>query len=85
MIRMTYEPSQGVAYIYLVDRAVRPKPARGVWALDGNLLIDLDEQGRILGIEVLDTRAVLRDETLEGAESHHEPQPLLEQTLPKAA
>lgn len=67
-VRITHEPEHRVAYIYLVDRARSPKPARSVWALDGNVIIDLDERGRILGMEVLDTRAVLRDETLEGAE-----------------
>lgn len=80
-IRLTYEPAVHVAYVHFVDHASRRGAiARSEWALGGNLIVDLDERGRILGIEILDTRAVLRDETLATADERETPE-----ALPKAA
>ncbi len=68
-IRLTYEPAVHVAYIHLVDRASRRGAiARSERALGCNVILDLDERGRILGIEILDTRAVLHRETLDAAD-----------------
>jgi uncharacterized protein YuzE len=81
-IRVTYEPAVHVAYVHLVDRTSRRGAfARSEWALGGTVIFDLDERGRILGIEILDTRAVLRRETLEAAEVPIDD----ESALPKAA
>jgi hypothetical protein len=58
------------------------------WGLDGQVVFDLDAQGRILGIEILDTRVSLRDETLAAAQTRDDEwpvEPAVEKTLPKAA
>ncbi len=68
-IRLTYEPAVHVAYVHFVDRASRHGAiARSEWALGRNVILDLDERGRILGIEILDTRTVFCRETLDAAE-----------------
>ncbi len=81
-IRLTYEPAAHVAYVHFVDRASRRGAvARSDWALGRNVLLDLDERGRRLGIEILDTRTVLRQETLDAADESESS----ERILPKAA
>ncbi|HEX8792342.1 MAG TPA: DUF2283 domain-containing protein [Polyangiaceae bacterium] len=81
-IRLTYEPTVHVAYVHFVDHTSRRGAiARSEWALGRNVLVDLDERGRILGIEILDTRAVLRRETLDSADESD----AAERILPKAA
>jgi len=80
-IHMTYEPETRVAYIHLVGRQSERQTKQCRLGLDGQVVFDLDAQGRILGIEVLDTRVSLRDETLAAAQV----EALVEQTLPKAA
>jgi len=85
---MTYEPATRVAYIHLVDRDSARQTKQCCWGLDGRVVFDLDAQGRILGIEVLDTRASLREETLAAAQTRDDEtavEPSPEQTLPKAA
>jgi uncharacterized protein YuzE len=75
-VRVAYEPQVGVAYVYLVDPARGGGSKRCETALDGNVVFDLDARGRILGIEILDTSALLREETLAEAERpKREPNP----------
>ena len=80
-IHMTYEPATRVAYIHLVGRDSARQTKQCRWGLDGQVVFDLDAQGRILGIEILDTRASLREETLAAAQVES----LVEPSLPKAA
>ena len=85
---MTHEPTTRVAYIHLVDRESARQTKRCCWGLDGQVIFDLDAQGRILGIEVLDTRVSLRQETVAAAETRDEEtsvEPAVDKTLPKAA
>jgi uncharacterized protein YuzE len=87
-IHMTYEPATRVAYIHLAARESERQTTRCRWALDGQVIFDLDAQGRILGIEILDTRSSLREETLAAAQTRDDDarvEALVEQTLPKAA
>jgi len=87
-IPMTYEPATRVAYIHLVGRESERRTTHCRWGLDGRVVFDLDAHGRILGIEILDTRASLREETLAVARTRDEEravEPAVERTLPKAA
>ncbi len=70
-LRVTYDPEVNAAYIYLAE-----EPAAG-WrhgttvTLDpvevgGMINLDLDEDGRLMGLEVLDARRVLSDQLLSG-------------------
>jgi hypothetical protein len=87
-IHMTYEPATRVAYIHLVGRDSARQTKQCRWGLDGAVVFDLDAEDRILGIEILDTCASLREETLAAARTRDEETPveaLVGQTLPKAA
>jgi uncharacterized protein YuzE len=72
-MRVTYDPEVDASYIYL--RAIEPggskttvpvREAEGVAA--GNLILDFDADGRLIGIEVLCASRVLPCELLAEAE-----------------
>jgi uncharacterized protein YuzE len=87
-VHMTYEPATHVAYIHLVRRGSERQTKQCRWGLDGQVIFDLDAQGRIRGIEILDTRGSLRDETLAAVQTRDEEPPVeaeVVQTLAKAA
>ncbi len=54
-----------VAYVYLADGRVAGGSHRCEYALGKRAVFDLDAQDRLLGIELLDARGLLRPETLE--------------------
>jgi uncharacterized protein YuzE len=63
-MRIKYDPTADAAYVYLVDR-IQPGEAKSqLVALDGDVVVDLDADGRLLGIEVLHAKRRLRPETL---------------------
>lgn len=72
--RATYDPEADAAYVYLVSDigfggAVRTVPVDGgedPWMVN----LDVDSEGRIIGIEVLDARRRLAPELLERALRH---------------
>jgi uncharacterized protein YuzE len=64
--RVTYDAQANAAYVYLVD-AIRPGEAVRQQVI-GNVILDFDIDGKLLGIEVLDARGVLRETTLAMAE-----------------
>lgn len=71
-LEVTYDAVANAAYLYLSAPGARPRvssmypcdPVR----VDGMINLDFDEQGRLLGIEVLDARAKLPAYLLESAE-----------------
>ncbi|MFJ8647461.1 DUF2283 domain-containing protein [Streptomyces sp. NPDC093546] len=68
-MRVEYDATADMAYLYLVDgigpgEAVRQVPV----GEDMIALVDLDAQGRLLGVEVFDARARLHPEVLARAE-----------------
>jgi uncharacterized protein YuzE len=67
-MRVTYDPAADAAYVYLVDRIAPGEAKRQVMALDGSVVLDLDSEGRLLGVEVLAAKQLLRPETIETAE-----------------
>ena len=69
---ISYDPESGAAYISLVpeDAGFIPRSAitlEEVEALGeaaGEIVLDVDEEGRLVGIEVLQPELLLRSETL---------------------
>lgn len=56
-VRVTYDQKVNAAYVYLADPKARPKVAR-MYPCDpvevgGMINLDFDENGRLVGIEVL--------------------------------
>lgn len=64
----TYDPEVDAAYLRLIPTVEAGSSKRQVVArtddLAGELVFDVDEGGRIIGIEVLSATAVLRPETI---------------------
>ncbi|WP_207454482.1 DUF2283 domain-containing protein [Herbiconiux sp. SYSU D00978] len=58
------------AYVYLVPEIEDDEAAQSlvVEVPGGEITIDLDEEGRVLGFEIVGAAALLRPETLEDAE-----------------
>ena len=67
-MRLTYDPAADAAYVYLVDRIAPGEAKQQVTALDGAVVLDLDATGRLLGVEVVYAKRLLRPETIEEAE-----------------
>ncbi|MEU6370229.1 DUF2283 domain-containing protein [Streptomyces sp. NPDC046931] len=68
-MRVEYDASANMAYIYVVDRIGPGEAVRQVVAGEDTLaLLDLDSQGRLLGIELFDARARLHPDVLDRAE-----------------
>ena len=67
-MRVTYDAEVDAAYIYLLDT---PSPGSAVTTLsldpaeiNGEVNVDLDSDGRIIGIEVLDASRLLPEELI---------------------
>ncbi|MFI7633771.1 DUF2283 domain-containing protein [Nonomuraea sp. NPDC049400] len=67
-MRIEHDDENDVAYIYLVDRIAAGEAARQVVVeadgVPGEVILDLDGQGALLGIEILGASHILRPETL---------------------
>ena len=68
-LRVTFDPEVNAAYIYLADepalgwRHGRTVPVDPV-EIGGMVNIDLDDDGRLIGLEVMDARSLLSDRIL---------------------
>ena len=62
-MRIEYDQEVDAAYIYIVDEIPAGSVARTISvdpeAIAGMVNLDLDDRGRILGLEVLDARKLL--------------------------
>ncbi|MGY1580337.1 DUF2283 domain-containing protein [Streptomyces sp. MN13] len=69
-MRIEYDAAANMAYVYLVD-GIAPGEAvqQTVAGEDTTAVLDLDAQGRVLGIELFDARGRLRPELLDAAET----------------
>ena len=70
-MRITYDPQVDAAYIYLVDE-IRPGGVARTYLcdpreVDGQINLDFDPEGRLLGIEVLDASRKLPENVLREA------------------
>jgi len=63
-----YDPEADPAYVYLVEDIQVGEAARTVCVhpedVGGMVNIDLDRDGKILGIEILDARSMMRPDVL---------------------
>lgn len=69
-MRVTYDPEADAAYIYLVPKIERGEAVEPVVVeeLDDEVILDLDRDGRLLGVDVLRASVRLRPELLDAAE-----------------
>ncbi|MFJ6609360.1 DUF2283 domain-containing protein [Streptomyces sp. NPDC091289] len=75
-MRVEYDASTHMAYIYLVDGIAPGEAVRQVLAEDDTAVLDYDAHGRLLGIELFDATRRLHPELLAGAErTDREPRP----------
>ena len=70
---ITYDREADAAYIYLVPKELARRVAN-TYACDpqevkGQIQLDFDESGQLIGIEVLDASRLLPEEVLVGAAS----------------
>jgi uncharacterized protein YuzE len=69
---ITYDSETGSAYISLIPEesgfvprsAVTLEEVEGLGEAAGDIVLDLDEEGRLVGIEILTPDLLLRSETL---------------------
>ncbi|MFJ5553512.1 DUF2283 domain-containing protein [Streptomyces sp. NPDC093225] len=71
-LKVTYDKTANAAYVYFTEpqarvRSVHVYPCDPV-GVDGMINLDFDEQGRLLGIEVLDACSKLPEYLLRSAE-----------------
>jgi len=76
-VRTTYDATADAAYIYLIDESTAGRSVRTpeVRTQNGSVILDLDADGVLLGVEVLGARATLHPDLLAGAERLEGTQP----------
>ncbi|NJP94149.1 DUF2283 domain-containing protein [Nonomuraea sp. FMUSA5-5] len=78
-MRIEYGEENDVAYIYLADHIGKGEAVRQVVVDDdglrGEVIIDVDRDGKVLGVEIVGATHVLRPETLATADRHDEEDP----------
>ncbi|MFE2543905.1 DUF2283 domain-containing protein [Actinacidiphila glaucinigra] len=71
-VRVTYDKTANAAYVYFTEPQARVKSARMYPCdpvdVDGMINLDFDEQGRVIGIEVLAASSKLPAYLLRSAE-----------------
>lgn len=71
-VKVTYDKSANAAYVYLTEPHVRANSARmyscDPVGVDGMINLDFDEQGCLIGIEVLAASSKLPEYLLRSAE-----------------
>lgn len=69
-MRGTYDPNVDAAYIYLADEIREGQVAKTVpldpGAIHGEINLDFDADGRLIGIEVIDASRLLPRELITG-------------------
>ena len=68
-LRVTFDPEADASYIYLADEPALGWRHRKTVPVDPNEIggmvnVDLDDDGRLIGIEVMDARNLLSDKIL---------------------
>ncbi|MFC9330818.1 DUF2283 domain-containing protein [Kitasatospora sp. NPDC057015] len=71
-LRVTYDETANAAYVYLTDPQVRTRSSRmypcDPVEVDGMINLDFDEQGRLIGIEILRASSKLPEYLLASSE-----------------
>ncbi|MEO3886522.1 DUF2283 domain-containing protein [Nonomuraea sp. B5E05] len=72
-MRIEYNDENDVAYIYLVDRINAGESATQIPVeadeIPGYVILDLDKEGALLGIEIVGASRILRPATLSAAQN----------------
>ncbi len=66
MVKLTYDKEVDAAYIYLKD-SIKAGEAKETLELSKNIIIDLDKNKQLIGIEVLDASQMIDDSILKSA------------------
>ncbi|MGR6913821.1 DUF2283 domain-containing protein [[Actinomadura] parvosata] len=78
-MRIEYGGENDVAYIYLADHIGKGEAVRQVVVDDdglrGEVIIDVDRDGKVLGVEIVGASYVLRPETLATADRQDDDDP----------
>jgi len=61
IMKFEYDKKVDAAYIY-IEYPLRDGEAKRTIELDGNIILDFDEEGKLLGVEILDASKVLKKE-----------------------
>ncbi|MEK6792927.1 MAG: DUF2283 domain-containing protein [Nanoarchaeota archaeon] len=67
-MRIEYDKDVDCAYIYL-DGSIQNGESKKTIEINDNIIVDLNADGQLIGIEVLDASKVLSKKALIGAES----------------
>ena len=71
-MKMSYDRQRDVAYLSLCDEAsaldVERRISLDPWIMDGPVTLDLDQRGRLVGLEVCEASLLLRPEVLQRTE-----------------
>src|SRR5258708_31172319 len=70
MMRITHDKRVNCAYIYVVNEIKSGESKASTPEMLGRFIFDFDEDGYLLGIEVLDAKRFLREEVLAIAEDN---------------
>jgi uncharacterized protein YuzE len=70
VLRLTYDPAADAAYIYLQPATVIQPSVATTLPVNASINLDFDDEGRLVGVEVLGARN-LRPELLEEATRAH--------------
>lgn len=62
-MKFEYDKEVDAAYIYL-EYPIKDGEAKRTIELNENIILDFDEKGRLLGVEILDASKVLKKEAL---------------------
>ena len=66
-MRIEYDKDSDCAYIYL-DYPIKEGEAKKTIEINNNIIVDLNDKGQLIGIEVLDASKVLSKKALINAE-----------------
>lgn len=62
-MRVTYDPDANAAHIYIVE-SIEPSEACSQEIVGDDIVLDYDDKGKLLGVEILNARRLLRTEVL---------------------
>ena len=62
-MKFEYDKEVDAAYIY-IEYPIKDGEAKKTIELNENIILDFDEKGRLLGVEILDASKVLKKEAL---------------------
>lgn len=62
-MKFEYDKEADAAYIY-IKHPIKEGEAKKTIELNENIIIDFDDKGKLLGVEILDASKVLNKETL---------------------